>query len=470
MPIPNPPSRILPLHLSTLEKFFLLEDRPGFPMTFIIQLTLGGQVDRPAWEGALAMALAFQPLLTATIGPGKGKRMCWLAADKPIPTCDWGMADQPLTCPGSCERIDLTRETGLRVWVRQGTARGVVTLQFHHACTDGIGAYRFIGELLAAYGILTEGAGRHALSDLDARLLRGRQQRALGREVPFGFRTTWRALSYGYELYRKRSAPLAIPFAPPKRGFAEFSFPGYCTFSFDQPMHQRLRDVATQNGVMLNDLLLRDWFLTLRRWQHPHHWQFDNPRLRVMMPTDLRDTEDCAMPAANMVGYTFLTRTSKDCAAPDRLLRGLGDETSRIKQQRSGADYLETLIAANCLPGLLSFVVPTRWSLCTAVLSNVADPSRRFTSKLPRKGGRVHAGNLVLEDITGVPPYRPMTRATVSIFQYDRRLTLCLRCDPRLYRLQDAEQLLHLYVDQMRISAEEWRPASVRVRASAERE
>jgi hypothetical protein len=363
-----------------------------------------------------------------------------------------------VTCPGSGEWIDLTRETGLRVWVRQGSERAVVTLQFHHACTDGIGAYRFIGELLGAYGILTEGPARHALTELSPSLLRGRFKRALGREVPVGFRTAWRAFRYVYGLYRRRPSALAVPSSTPREGLANPSFPGYCTFSFDRAMHQRLREVAAEKCVMLNDLLLRDLFLTLGQWQRPQHWWSRHPRLRVMMPTDLRDTEDCSMPAANMVGYALLTRTTRDCDDPNDLLKSIGDETARIKHQRSGADFLEALLAADYVPGLLRFVIPTRWSLCTAVFSNVADPSRRFTAKLPHNGGRVHAGNLVLEDITGIPPYRPGTRCTISVFQYDRRLTLCIRCDPQLYRLQDTEQLGKLYVDRLKTTAEEWRP------------
>jgi hypothetical protein len=54
-----------------------------------------------------------------------------------------------------------------------------------------------------------------------------------------------------------------------------------------------------------------------------------------------------------------------------------------------------------------------------------------------------------------------MTRATVSVFQYDRRLTLCLRCDPLLYRLQDAEELLKLYVEQLQTSAAQWSPTPI---------
>jgi len=359
----------------------------------------------------------------------------------------------------------------LRVWVRQGSERAVVTLQFHHACTDGIGAYRFIGELLAAYGILIEGPTRHALSDLDVGLLRGRQMRALGREVPFGLRTTWRAIRYARGVFRNRPVPLALPSSPPPReGLAEPSFPGFCTFSLDHALHQRLRDVASQKGVMLNDLLLRDLFLTLRQWDPPRTGWFGQPRLRIMMPTDLRETDDLAMPAANMVGYSFLTRQARECVSSDELLLGIGAETSRIKRQRAGADFLEALLTADYVPGLLNWIVPTRWCLSTAVLSNVADPSRRFTCRLPRKGGRAHAGNLVLEDVTGVPPCRPLTRASVSIFQYDRRLTVCLRCDPQLYRLEDSERLLKLYVDQLTHSSEQWCPAQVSapVQAGAE--
>ena len=56
------------------------------------------------------------------------------------------------------------------------------------------------------------------------------------------------------------------------------------------------------------------------------------------------------MPAANMVGYTFLSRTTRECAGPENLLQSIAQETIRIKQQRSGADFLETLLATNFVP------------------------------------------------------------------------------------------------------------------------
>ena len=53
------------------------------------------------------------------------------------------------------ERIDLASEIGLRISVDADSDRADVLFEFHHACTDGIGAVQFIGDLLAHYGQLT---------------------------------------------------------------------------------------------------------------------------------------------------------------------------------------------------------------------------------------------------------------------------------------------------------------------------
>jgi hypothetical protein len=102
---------------------------------------------------------------------------------------------------------------------------------------------------------------------------------------------------------------------------------------------------------------------------------------------------------------------------------------------------------------LLPFILSRNICLATAVLSNAADPSRRFTAKFCRQSGRIACGNLVLDAITGVPPLRLKTRASFSISQYNRRLTVSLRCDPYYFRLEDTAKLLEIYVRRLRRSA-----------------
>jgi hypothetical protein len=172
-----------------------------------------------------------------------------------------------------------------------------------------------------------------------------------------------------------------------------------------------------------------------------------------MMPTDMRDSQDCEMPAANLTSYNFLSRDSRSFDKSDDLLASIQAETSRIKSDRLGTKFMSAVNWMSRKSKLLPFVASRNVCLATAVLSNAADPSRRFTAKFRREAGRIVAGDLVLESITGVPPLRPKTRATFSISQYQRRLTVSLRCDPSCFTLEDAAALLNLYMERIRKSA-----------------
>ncbi len=450
----SPKQRIFPLHLSPIESFMLADDQSGYPMTFVIQLQVVGQIDRPAFEGALAEALRRHPLLRSLISTAKGGLPCWVLLEDPQPAMDWADDTASATCPTD-KPIDLSKEIGLRIWIRQGSDRATVTLQFHHACTDGTGAYRFIGDCLAGYGIRTApGDRRPEFGEVDASLLRTRKDRAMNlsacatraQRTPLALREFWKIL-------RRQPAPLAPP-ATNGHSRQPAGFPGFISYSFDRTRHECLRSVASAQGVMLNDLLLRDMFLTLDHWQGKHLSWFRPRRLRIMMPTELRSTEDYTMPAANMVAYTFLACAASDVRQPDNLLRTIHDKTALIKYERSGTLFMDMIYGASQIRGLLPFILRRKLCMASAVLSNVADPSRRFTARLPRQAGRIVAGNLVLEEITGVPPLRPGTRATFSISQYDRRLTISLRCDPHLFCREDTMALLDLYVEQLNRSAE----------------
>jgi hypothetical protein len=444
--------RIFPLHLSPIETFMLADEQPGYPMTFVIQLRLAGSIERGPWEAALAEALHRHPLLAALIKPGKRDLPCWMPAKDQPPEVHWASEGTPIVCPDE-ERIDLAREVGLRVWVRQGPQRATVVLHFHHACCDGTGAYRFIGDLLALYGIRTAAADqRPELGPLDAKLLRTRSQRSLGATT-----RTWRltrlALAEAWKILAGRPRPLEPPASAAAQHNRNPDFPGFLSISWDRAGQQRLRDAAGRCGVTLNDLLLRDLFVCLVRWSGPQRSGRGKDWLRIMMPNDLREVDDYLMPAANMTGYTFLARQVRACASPEELLRSIRDETARIKHHRAGTRFMGTVFAATHVPRLLPFVLARDWCLATALLSNAADPSRRFSARFPRREGRIVCGNLVLEEITGVPPLRRKTRASFSISQYDRRLSVSLRCDPHLFSREDTAALLGLYGKRLEESA-----------------
>lgn len=413
-------------------------------MTSVIQLRFTGQMDAGAFASALHVASQRHPLTAAVVQPAKRNQPCWVRNDALQHWVDWGPWEQPIRCPAG-EWLDLTREFGLRFWVRVGSGQTLLTLQVHHACTDGTGVYRFLGDLLAIYGqqMVSMDQDKPELAEIDPRLLRHRRARFIG---AFQDRERLPFIRQGAvevcKILGARVAPLAVPAG--KAAAPQTPFPGIVVQEFTRQQHKQLRDAAARYGVMLNDLLLAELFRAIWRW-NVQHGAGSSRWLRIMMPSDLREQQDYALPATNMTAYTFLSRRAADCERFDALIRGVWNETSKIKHRQLGSRFMDTLEFASYAPAMRKFLLSRNRCTATAILSNIGDPTRRFTATLARDGGRIVSGNLILEEITGVPPLRNQTHATVAVFSYLRKLTLCLRCDPYRFSTADTKQFLELY-------------------------
>ena len=438
---------LFPLHLTPLESFFHADDRPSHPMAFIIVLDFSGVVDRPAFEESLREAIRRHPFLNAYIRPAKRGIPCWVAAKGDGPTVDWGDLSQPISLPRG-ERIDLATETGLRVWIRRGPDRTAATFQFHHACTDGIGAYRFLGDLMAYYGLrVPNDFEPPRLEPVEPERLRNRQKL----QIEY-WRTDryWslakRAIGMVGGMLRRRPAPLPSRDAAPR---PTTTYPGIHSVSIARDEFEAIRASALASGATLNDLLVTTLFGALHEWTQTVGDRSARRPLRLVMPTDLRDGESLTLPATCLTSYTFLTREQAACRDPVELLKSVALETTEIKNGRRGVHFSDT-VALGLWCRALWTMIRAPVCLASAVMSNIGDPTRRFAARLPRHDGRLVVGNLLLDDITGVPPLRPHTRATFSVFAYRRRLTISLRCDAAHLSDGDTEQLLELYVRRLR--------------------
>jgi hypothetical protein len=444
---------VFPLHLAPIDAFFCADDQPDYPMTSVIHLDFIGVVQRDAFEAALEDALERHPLLSSLIKPAKRSMPCWVATKSEVkPIVDWGPIDKPIECPDG-EAIDLGREVGLRIWVRSGDDCCRITLQVHHACTDGTGVYRFLGDLLACYGIRTSSGGElPELSPMDPRLLRDRRRRMANVAIN-GTTSEFikSGLAHAWDVFGKRICPLATPSRPATKPWHSplTPFPGICSKSFTRDEHKTLRDAAGEHGVMLNDLLLAEMFQTVQQRNEQIEKRPTRGWLRIMMPYDLRDKCDYEMPAANMTSYTFITRRSHDCEDFDRLVRDIRDETARIKHGRLGTKFVDAITLAEHAPKFLRYLLGRDRCISSVILSNIGEPSRRFTARLPREKGKVACGNLVLNHISGVPPMRKRSHATWAIFTYAREMTICLRCDPLRFTAEQTEALLDLYMQRL---------------------
>jgi hypothetical protein len=146
-----------------------------------------------------------------------------------------------------------------------------------------------------------------------------------------------------------------------------------------------------------------------------------------------------------MTAYTFIGARSADLADEDALLDLVRRESLEIKNGTLQKSFINGLTTVMVAPYVLSFLLRHKECFATSVLSNAGDPSRRFTCKLPRRGGKISCDEFTLEAITGVPPLRRNTHCTLSSSTYGRKLTFSMRCSPGHFSLNDTQELLALF-------------------------
>jgi len=210
-----------------------------------------------------------------------------------------------------------------------------------------------------------------------------------------------------------------------------------------------LRRTARSAGATVNDLLMCYLFKAIIDWNLDQGDRAPPGWLRINVPTNLRRREDLLMPAANVMSFTFVDRHTRDCRDARALLESIRRETEAIKGKRLGLYFIAQLASLSAIPGGMRFMLGQR-CLATAVLSNVGDPTRAFSAQFPRQGEKLVVGNLVLENIVGIPPLRPLTRVAIAVVNYASRLLINLVCDPHCFSEEQARKFLDTYVARIR--------------------
>lgn len=431
------------------EYYYWSDDRPGYPTVFPIELKFSGTLDRERFSAALEQTLARQPMLRALIDDTAAQRPVWVPSGEIRPFIDWAAEGIPIDHPDG-ERIDLTRSVGLRIWVREAAAATRVLLQFHHACCDGIGALGFVEDLLVGYSLATGSQGKKVrFRELDPARLNTRGEFGMGLSTrKASAREIWRLARIWQRLLFRQPAVLGVPACGGGDRGPAAPLLHFETLLLDPPVERKLRRVAVAHGAALNDLLLRDLFQVLHDWNREYRPTARDRRLRINMPTDLRRREDALMPAADVLGFAFLTRKAGDCHDGRRLLETIHRETTAIRERRLGLYFVGGVALAGRIEGLVPWLLRQERCFATAVLSNLGKVLVR--APLERRERRLVSGDVVLESVTGVPPIRPHTRASFAIVSYAGRTTVNLRCDPSLFSAEHTRRLLATYMAQLR--------------------
>lgn len=433
------PPDLFPLPLVPIETYLLLDDSPAYPMTFLVELKVEGEVLRQPLQCAVTEATARHPLLGACVRWSRGQGH-WVPAQEVQPDITWTSDGESLAAR---PWLNLRKRPGLRIVVRQEHDRASLWLEFHHACCDGEGARRFIADMLTAYARATM-SSTEAIGWDTLQPQRLRQRGNFSGRVAVEPTSTVRKLREAWGFHVLKPAPLA----PRRANDTTRSSPRevqFLTSTFDRGETQELRRRARETNASLNDVAIALLFHTLAQWNRQYAAAPQRQRLRILVPTDLRDQGDRALPAANRTGFAFLTRRIDQCQSHSVLIAGTNEEMRRVKRARLGLDFIHGVALAQTVPKLLPAVLSFSGCITTAVLTNLGDPSRRLARRFPSENGTPKVGNLRLRTIGGVPPIRSGTRAAFGLCEFGGRLTVSAQCDANFLERSAAKELLHRY-------------------------
>jgi hypothetical protein len=436
----------------------LLDDRPGHPMRFFLKLIFSGDCDPQQLDAALQGSLERHPLLSATVVQTKQKQWAWTAGRPERCAVQWVPGDRAV----AGAPIDLLTQPGLRVLAWKSGQETTVLFQFHHACCDALGALRWIEDLLVAYSAGVKEAAAAPWRPIEP-------QRLLGR-ARFGL-TPWKLLRLAPQLsvgllgarqfLMRQPVPLQSqepgpPHVEENSAAAELPahYPANQSHQFSVVETARFVAAARRLQGTVNDLLIRDVFLTLAAFRASRELAETDAWLRLTVPVNLRSADDQELPAANVVSMVFLDRNAADCADPASLLAGIGQEMRLIKRNRLGVTFPLSLQFARLLPDAMARLQKTLdQPVCrgTAVLSNLGRPF--LEAPLSRCDGKLVAGKMTLEKIDFLPPVRPQTAAAWGVSTYADRLQVALHYDSRALTDTDADWIFQEGIRRLQESA-----------------
>jgi NRPS condensation-like uncharacterized protein len=447
------------LRFTPFEFYFLCEDRPDFAGIIPIELVARGRLDRAALERAYRLTHARHPFLSARIETDRKGWPCWVAGEpEPIHYFDEPQADEPQANetqagePQAGERQagDARRgdaRPGVLVHVRERGEDVEFRLVFHHVAVDGLGAFQFISDLFEAYAHACTGSVEappwrrlepERLRDRDGHQLfsRGVRPVDLVRMAKVHLPLSLRQAAVVSEEKAASGGRRVEPVLPTD----------FLVEHLSVEETAALARVAAKQSVMLNDLLVRDYFVMLAEWNRGTS-QAGRP-LRILIPTNMRRRQDLRMPAANVFSYAFLTRYAGDCEDQEQLLASIRDEMAAVKRDKRGL-YYEAALRLFCFwPSFLRWSLNRNWAFATAVFTNLGTGFDRV--RVPTRDGRKVAGDLTFEIGAGVGPIRPGTRISFAAHNYAGRLAIGACCDRQSFSPGQEQALLDAYIDQLK--------------------
>lgn len=436
------PDDIFPLRLSDFETYAFRDDTPAHPMVIILRTPFEGVLNEEVFQDALGGTLQDNPLLRAVVDKS-GWQLKWrlLKSGQPaIRTVRYECEDPPFDCPP--RHLDLTQSAGVEFELRLCPTRGSLVAYFHHACVDGLGAIRFLGDVFARYGQQTatsdDGGPKVRTPDPEMLLLRGTKRRLRHQQRAPLLHTlmeTWRLFSRrSYRLVRHSSGSAPIANEKVRNIVHSRVLP--------RSVLKQLKKVSGAKGVTLNDLSMMVFLQQISRLSSGDPAAKKSDLFRILMPVSMRSPDHDQISAANVVSYVFHSFRRGDTQSSESLLRAIHKKSQQMLNRNEAVAMLYGFALTRWIPGLFQLSQRAQPDFASAALTNVGEVRRIFENRFPMKQGRAVAGNVTIQRIDGIAPVRENTNLTMAFGTYGGELIMHLNRNAEIFSETDAEVFL----------------------------
>lgn len=430
---------MFPFRMTSIEKYHFFDDSPEFPNHFFARFIFSGVLAPQTLEQSYHLAVTRHIRGNAIARQKFGGRWEWDERKDPRPNIEFCDSEEL-----EFRRLDLQTEPGYLAKCFSINDRAVVTMQVHHALTDGLGGLAFVRDWLVIYDNLVRGReAENGLRPLNPQLLLQRQR--IGVWSWHYFKQLWRqpvALFGAAKFLMRRFETLGNP---PPVGTPPNPVPQAASLTVPRETIQNLKRELVRHKATLNDFLLATLYIALAKHQQD---RTPNSCWRVIVPISIRERNELAMPTANRTTLVQLDRLTRETSDVWGLTQGIHFELGIIRGWMLDRIFLMAIRLMSVSNTWLRANARSRKPRATTLLTNLGKPFVR--SGLPTQDGKVQVGDAVLESADLLPPVRNYLPISFSAMQYSGALKVTAHVDTRVCDLETAQRLLNSWGHELR--------------------
>jgi NRPS condensation-like uncharacterized protein len=429
------------LKLTSVEKYFYLNESKNCPLSLGFSLRLRGPLVRQRLESAFNSMLVLNPLLCSRIVRSKFGHYYWqplALGDRPnILWFEYAPNEQ-----ANYEYIDLSVEAGLVVKAFVHNDVCWVILQFHHACADGLGAMQFTRDVFGAYDDHTTARFNEGIA-MDALKRRGRL--GMGR---LDWLKLWAKHRFNYGLIKKyyTNKPVSLVSRHSGRQLSESrnNF-GLVNAQLSDEQIKQLQRQARQYGLNLNDWLVSHLLIAVKNWRQTDARPTDIEKevLRIGIPINMRSRATVNTPSCNIASTLFLGYCNGQITNDGDFHENVRQQIHFRKTKKTALDLMLIFSLIDIIPGLLAKLTQNNQHHTTIFLTNVG----KMLRGLRRENTNIATGNCIIEECQAIPPLWSNVQSVIAVSQFGNKLSFCLRYDTASMTAKQANDLLQCYLE-----------------------